>query len=179
MLRILILPLVAMLLFSCNKELTQESALTQLQELPEFQTPFYAPFHIGREVLSGKDHENPQAYISQHLGKLTEAGLLQAKISDKNSWRTVLDIELTEAGIALTDPKRKTENGVYVQVCRVTPIEVTEMRVVEPDKKVEVDYLFAEGDVTPFGEHLEFGNGKKHKDTRTFIRKGLGWVVEP
>lgn len=167
----------SLLTVACSSELTQESALKQLQELPEFQQPFYAPFHIGREVLSGDDHKQADQYIRNHLGKMIDAQVVQCKAIDKNSWRTVIEITLSEKGRSLSDPNRSTSNQCYVQVCKVTPNQVTAIREIEPGKKMEVDYTFIESDITPFGEHLEFKDGRTHKDTRVFEKSGFDWNI--
>lgn len=176
--RIIILSLLACLMISCKSELTHETALAELAAQSEFQTPFYAPMHFGREILSGDDHKNPQAYLSGHLGKLIESGLVEAKIAESNSWRSVLVISLTEQGRLLSDPSRSDDEQIYVQVCRVTPTKIDSLRVITPDEEVEVSYTFTESEVTPFGEHMEFSNGRTHRDSRLFRRSGGSWVID-
>lgn len=176
--RITIFSLLALLCSSCSETLTNELIMEKLTQLTEYKTPFYAPFHIGSELLSGEDNANAQGYIDNHLGELVKAGLITVKISDKNSWRTTIKIDLTEAGKILSDPGRSTSENIYVQACRVAPCAIDSMVVVEPDKLIKVAYKFKVSDVTPFGTHLNFANGTTYSDLRHFVRQGGKWVAQ-
>lgn len=168
----------ALLTLSCKSDLTSEQALSALQNLPEFNAPFYAPFHVGREVLSGDNHKRADEYIREHMGELLKSGVVQVKTLESNSWRTVIEVSLSEQGKALSDPSRATEEKLYVQVCRVKPIEVTQLKATgESGDTIMVDYTFAESEITPFGKHLEFVDARQHTDTRRFVRSGMSWEV--
>lgn len=174
----MILTLGAGLLTSCNRELTPEKALTIIQEQDEFQMPYYAPMRIGEQVLTGDNHKNPDQYIRKHYGSLIDAGLVEVKKADSNSWRTVIDVQLTAKGRAMCDGRRTTEREAYVQVCRMVPVKIEEFRTVTEGRVVECSYRFEEQEITPFGVCQGFTQGRSYKDKRTFVRARGSWHVE-
>ncbi len=174
----MILTLGAGLLTSCNRELTPEKALTIIQEQDEFQMPYYAPMRIGEQVLTGDNHKNPDQYIRKHYGSLIDAGLVEVKKADSNSWRTVIDVQLTAKGRAMCDSRRTTEREAYVQVCRMVPVKIEEFRTVTEGRVVECSYRFEEQEITPFGVCQGFTQGRSYKDKRTFVRARGSWHVE-
>lgn len=169
---------VCILTVGCKSELTKERAMEAIVACEEFQTPFYAPFHTGSEVLSGDKFKQSDKYIDEHLGKLIAAGLVSAKVKGSNSWRSVLEISLTEKGLQMTDTSRSDNNSKYVKACNVTVVSVDSIRTITPEQVMEVDFTFKEQDVTPFGEHLGLSNGRTHKDSRRFVRDGMSWKIE-
>lgn len=162
----------------CKSELTKESAMEAIVACEEFKEPFYAPFHTGSEVLSGDKFKNSNRYIEDHLGPLIQSGLVNAKIKSSNSWRSVLEITLTEKGLEMADTSRSTKQNKYVRACTVVVLSVDSIRTITADQVLEVDFTFKEQDVTPFGQHLGLVEGRTHKDSRRFVRDGLGWKVE-
>lgn len=167
----LILPLLTLvLLVACAQPLTPETALERLRALPEYQTMFFAPFHIGRVVLTSENHVGADKYISEKYGKLIADGLLTVEKKDKNAWRTVLQVSLTEAGMALCDPRRTDEEHAFVAVCRVAPMAVDTLMPVGEDS-VMCKYQIQQREVTPFGLFLGFEEGKTFKTKITLPRK--------
>lgn len=163
---------------SCSKELTPEEALISIVEQPEFQVPYFAPIRVGEQVLTGDNHKNSDEYIRKHYGSLIDAGLLEVKQSDRNTWRTVIDVQLTQKGLAMSDKRRATDDEAYVQVCRMVPVRIEEFRTVTENKVIECTYVFEERDITPFGEYKGFQQGRSYKDRRTFVRARGSWHVQ-
>ena len=166
------------MLASCSKELTPEEALKQIAAQDEFQMPYYAPMRIGEQVLTGDNHKNSGQYIRKHYGSLMDAGLVEVKTADRNSWRTVIDVQLTPKGRAMSDGRRTTKREAYVQVCRMVPVQIEELRTVSEDNVIECSYLFEERDITPFGTYKGFQQGRSYKDKRTFVRARGKWRVQ-
>lgn len=165
-------------MMSCSRELTPEDALIAISEQPEFQVPYYAPIRVGEQVLTGDNHKNCEEYIRKHYGSLIDAGLLDVKQSDRNTWRTVIDVQLTLKGLAMSDTRRATEDEAFVQVCRMVPVRIDEFRTVTEKKVIECTYVFEERDITPFGEYKGFQQGRTYKDRRTFVRARGSWHVQ-
>lgn len=168
--------MVALTISSCSKELTKESAMEKLKPLDEFSHPYYAPLQVGEMVLTDDGHTSSEHYIQQNYGTLIAAGLLQVDNSVRNSWRTVLKVELTPQGIAMSDPRRANATTAYVQVCRMIPDSIEKLEVIDPDQTIDCHYRFTETDITPFGRHLGFSDGRIHRDKLRFVRN-TGWNV--
>lgn len=166
---LLYLALLAMV--GCSAPIDRQTAIEKLRQLPEFQTPFYAPLHVGREVLTGDNHKNPDTFLAQRYGQLVDKGLIEAKIESKNSWRTVTQIALTDQGRRLEDPRRATDDRVYVQVCNFQIDSITQFELLDPDgKTARCRFIFSETDITPLGEFLGFSPGRQHTMTKTITR---------
>lgn len=165
-------------MMACSGELTQEDALKQIVAQDEFQSPYYAPMRIGELVLTGENHKKCQDYIRKHYGKLIDAGLVAVECSDRNTWRSVIDIQLTEKGKAMADSRRSTPKEVYVHVCRMVPVQIEEFRTLSEGNIIECTYLFAEKEVTPFGDYSGFQEGRTYKDKRTFVHARGSWRVK-
>lgn len=166
------------MLVSCSRELTPEEALKQIAAQDEFQMPYYAPMRIGELVLTGDNHKNSGQYIRKHYGSLMDAGLVEVKNADRNSWRTVIDVQLTPKGRAMSDGRRTTDREAYVQVCRMVPVKIEEFRTVSEGNVIECSYVFEEREITPFGTYKGFREGRSYKDKRTFVRARGTWRVE-
>lgn len=166
------------ILVSCSRELTPEDALKQIVAQDEFQMPYYAPMRIGESVLTGDNHKNSQQYIRKHYGPLIDAGLVEVKNADRNTWRTVIDVQLTDKGKAMSDGRRTTEKEAYVQVCNMVPVKIEEFRTVSEGNVIECTYWFEERDITPFGAYKGFQAGRSYKDKRTFVRSRGSWRVQ-
>lgn len=166
------------ILVSCSRELTPEDALKQIVAQDEFQMPYYAPMRIGESVLTGDNHKNSQQYIRKHYGPLIDAGLVEVKNADRNTWRTVIDVQLTAKGKAMSDGRRTTQKEAYVQVCNMVPVKIEEFRTVSEGNVIECTYWFEERDITPFGTYKGFQAGRSYKDKRTFVRTRGSWRVQ-
>ena len=105
----------------------------------------------------------------------TIAGLLEVKQSDRNTWRTVIDVQLTQKGLAMSDKRRATDEEAFVQVCRMVPVRIEEFRTVTENKVIECTYVFEERDITPIGEYKGFQKGRSNKDRRTFVSARGSW----
>ncbi len=165
-------------LISCSKELTHKAALSEIASLPDFQKPYYAPMRIGEVVLTGANHQDTEAYIRTNYGILIGAELLTVREIERNSWRSVIDIQLTQRGLERSDPQRGNQKEAYVEVCRMVPIRVDSLRVLSQGQIIECDYTFAEQEITPFGVFRGFEQGREYKDTRTFVRARGSWRVK-
>lgn len=165
-------------LVSCARELTPESAFKQIAEQEEFQMPYYAPMRVGEQVLTGENHKNSQSYVRKHYGPLIDAGLVEVKTANRNTWRTVIEVALTPKGRAMSDPRRTTAKEAYVQVCRMVPVRVVELRTVAENRVVECAYLFEEREITPFGRYKGFQQGRSYPDKRTFVRAHGTWQIQ-
>lgn len=170
--------IVSVSLSSCSKELTHKAALSELAALPEFQKPYYAPMRVGELVLTGTNHKDTPGYIRTHYGLLIGAQLLTVQEIDRNSWRSVIDIQLTDKGLERSDPRRRSEKEAYVEVCRMVPVRIDTLRVLSPDQIIECDYTFQEQRITPFGVFRGFEQGREYQDTRIFIRARGSWRVK-
>lgn len=162
----ILLFLISVTLFGCSKTVTNESALEKLQSLPQYQSYYYAPIHIGRAVLTGEHHTNPEKYIASKYGKLIDKGLITVTVNEKNSWRTAIDISLTDVAKGMCDSRRSDDEHVFMAVCKVVPIAID--TVIQHTKdSVECHYVVQQSEVTDFGEFLGYQNGKtysvKHK----------------
>lgn len=166
-------------LVSCaDKELTPEYAFERIAERGEFRMPYYAPMRVGEQVLTRENHETYQQYIRKHYGALIDAGLVEVRATDRNSWRTVIDVRLTSKGEAMTDPRRTTPKEAYVQVCRMVPVRIEELRTVAEGEVVECAYLFEEREISPFGRFLGFQQGRTYPDKCTFVRTRRAWNIQ-
>lgn len=163
---------------SCSRELTPEDALKQLVAQDEFRMPYYAPMRIGEMVLTGDNHKNSRQYIRKHYGALIDAGLVEVKSTDRNSWRTVIDVQLSAKGRAMSDNRRSTAREAYVQVCRMVPVKIEEFRTVSEGNVIECSYSFEERDITLFGACKGFREGRSYKDKRMFVRSRGSWHVQ-
>lgn len=174
-----IIPYLAVLavMCSCSSPLDSDGALERLVALEEFQAPYYAPLRVGEMVLTGDNHTNSDKYIDKHYAPLIQAGLVQVDRSDRNSWRTVIDVQLTEQGRRLSDPRRKTARKEYVRVCKLVPSQIDSIENVPEQNSATCAYTFVEQDITPFGKYLGFAQDRTHKDRRTFVRTGGSWKV--
>ncbi len=166
------------LLVGCGSELTSEAALEQIARSEEFQHPFYAPMRVGEQVLIDEDHRQCDRYIEKNYAPLIQAGLVEVKKTDQNSWRTVIDVCLTDAGKKMADTRRGDKKQVYVQVCRMVPCQVKELLPVTENEVIDCRYGFAEREITPFGAYLGYKEGNEHQDTRTFVRSFSGWKLK-
>lgn len=144
---------------SCAQEVTKENALEILQSKPTYNTFYFAPFHIGKAVLTGDNHKNPQAHITQKYGKLIDKGLVTVTITGTNSWRTSIMIKLTELGEKMCDQRRSDAEHAFVAVCKLKPIAIDTIIKVSTDS-TECKYKIEQRDVTDFGEFLGYENGK-------------------
>lgn len=166
-------------LVSCaDRELTPEYAFERIAERGEFRMPYYAPMRVGEQVLTRDNHETYQQYIRKHYGALIDAGLVEVRAADRNSWRTVIDVRLTPKGEAMTDPRRKTPKEAYVQVCRMVPVRIEGLRTVAEGEVVECAYLFEEREISPFGRFLGFQQGRTYSDKCTFVRTRRTWNIQ-
>lgn len=170
--------LISLLLTSCAGPLTKEKATEQLSASSEFSTPFYAPLHIGKQILTADNHDNPQSFIKDKYGLLIDAELLEVKIEKSNSWRTTIHIGLTEKGRAMSDTRRADDEHVYVEVCRLMISSIDTLKPISQDGKVvECGFRFQEDNITPFGQHLGFQQGRTHSTKRTLVRSSGSWDI--
>lgn len=156
--------LLAVVLWSCGGEITKEDALSRVSSLAEYQTSFYAPMHVGRQVLTGENHKNSKGYIAKKYGSLVEQGLLEVEVKEDNAWRTVVELSVSEKGKGYLDPRRSDADHAYVAVCRVLPVQVDTL-IVHSKDSVECKYVIQQSDITPFGEHLGFEDGLTYNVT--------------
>lgn len=163
---------------SCSRELTPESALEQILAQGEFRMPYYAPMRIGESVLTGENHKDSEGYIRKHYGTLIDAGLVEVSVPERNTWRTVIDVQLSQKGLAMSDKRRSTDKEAYVQVCRMVPVEIDEFRTLSEGNIIECGYSFEEREITPFGAYKGFRQGRSYKDKRTFVRARGSWHVK-
>ncbi len=148
-------------MISCGGgEITSDRMLDRLRELPEHSTTYFYPLPIGEQMLTGDDHTKSNEYIQNKYGKLIEAGLVNVEIVQKNAWRTLINVSLSEAGLALSDASRSDSVYAYVAACKIVPDTVYSVREVTLDT-IECNYGSSLQEVTPFGEYLEFTQGKK------------------
>lgn len=176
----------ALLLSSCAGEFTTDNALSTIKSQDEFNTIFCAPIHIGNEVLTGENYTNPKRFVEQKYGKLVKAGLVTAQIGEKNSWRTLLNIILTEDGEELlnserTEAHRKTSKEkdiFFVGVCSLMPTKITRVDTLAQDT-IQVTYTIIEHEITPFGEFLGFTDGDSHTHKRKFTKGTFSWDLVP
>ncbi|MFI3294693.1 MAG: hypothetical protein R3Y19_01590 [Rikenellaceae bacterium] len=158
-----LLTVVSLLSFaSCGSDRTPDGVLGQLREMPEHRFMYYAPLHIGRCVLTGDDHLNSQAYIASHYGDLVDQGLLEVSQHEKNAWRTVINISLTEQGKGLLDANRSDEEHAFVAVCQLVPDSVLTIGELTIDTLI-CKYIATIQNVTPFGEFMNFETGKEYQ----------------
>ncbi len=165
-------------LVSCSGELTSESALEQIAAQAEFRMPYYAPMRVGEVVLTGDNHKDSKGYIRKHYGPLIDAGLAEVAVADRNTWRTVIDVRLSEKARAMVDGGRSTEREAYVPVCRMAPVRIDEFRTLSEEGIVECAFTFEERDITPFGLCKGFQQGREYKDKRTFVKARGSWHVK-
>lgn len=152
---------ITILLFSCTATVTKEGAIEKLQALPAYNCYYYAPLHIGKAVLTGENHQNPEKYIAEKYGKLIDKGLIEVSINGSNAWRTSITISLTDAGASMSDPRRSDKEHAFVAVCKVRPT-VIDTIITHSKDSVECKYHVEQQDITEFGEFLGYQNGKSY-----------------
>ncbi len=176
----------ALLLGGCAGEFDSAEGLAEIQGLSEFNEPFSAPFKAGAEVLTDKWHENPQEYLKKEYSLLTQEGLIEAAIGEKNSWRTLVAVKLTPKGEEFLNEERSEVHNnsgaqdkvLYVAVCDLVPTKVVNIKPVGEDT-VEMTYTIVEQNLTPFGTFLGFENGREHTHTRRFAKGTFSWDLVP
>ncbi len=173
-----------LLLSSCAGEFSADDALETIQKQNEFNVAFCAPLHIGREVLTGDNYKDPKAFVEARYGELVKAGLLTAQIGEKNSWRTIVDVVLTDEGKKMMNVERTAEyqkavnedDIFYVAVCKLTPQSVIKVDTL-PGDTMQLTYTIVEHSLTPFGKFLGFEEGKRHTHSRKFTKGTWGWEL--
>lgn len=176
----------AFLLASCAGEFDSQTGLNDIASQSEFVTPLYAQLHLGREILTGDNHTSPDAYIKAKYAVLLDAGLINYTIKEKNSWRTLVELSLTDAATTMTDKARTAqfqaesgENDIfYVAVCNLRPQTVLSVDTVAKDT-MRLCYQIAERDITPFGRYLDFEDGRTHNHSRNFVKSTFSWALTP
>lgn len=166
-------------LLGCAGELTREKAIETLSAQTEFQEPFCAPLHLAPLVLTGENHTDPKAYVQNKYGALIDAGLVEAQLGGNNSWRTILRINLTEKGRALCDEKRTLDDMFCVQVCNLKIDSVLAFEPIGTGDTVLCRYRIVQQQLTPFGVHLGFMEGKQHLHERKFVQGTFAWELVP
>lgn len=175
----------AILLVGCAGEFSSDEALSTIASQNEFTESFCAPLHIGREVLTAENHKDPKAYVDGKYGSLIRAGLLKVDIGEKNSWRTVIDVTLSDEGRKMVNTKRTEkhmeltgeDHVFYVAVCRLAPEKMISVDTVSADT-MSLQYAIFERDITPFGEFLGFVDGRTHNHKRTFAKGAFSWELQ-
>ncbi len=183
-----LLLIIASLLFSvgCAGEFSSSDALYAIGTEPEFEEYYYAPLHIGKEVLTADNFKDPKAFIAKKYGSLIEAGLVKAVEVGRNSWRVVLRVELTEKGEQMADMGRSGEyhkrtgrdDVYYVAVCNLVPEQVVNVELIGRDT-ARVEYTIVQRAITPFGKFLGFSEGVEYNHSREFTRGSFGWDLMP
>lgn len=177
--RSIILAAVALVLTACTGELTREKAAEAIASQTEFQTPIHAPMHFATHVLTGENHTDPKAYIRSKYGVLIDEGLLVAKLGASNSWRTILNIELTDKGLEMEDKARRVDDMLYMQACRMVVDSVLSLETVGNGDTVLCRYRISQRELTPFGTHLGFTEGRTHLHERQFVKGTFSWELVP
>lgn len=170
----------------CAGEFEPEVALSQIGAQSEFGKPLYAPLHLGREILTGENHTNPDKYINAKYAVLLQAGLVGYNIKEKNSWRTLVELTLTEKANSMVDKARTDdfqaqsgENDIfYVAVCDLKPQSIIALDTIAADT-IKMHYVIAEHGITPFGTFLGFEDNRTHNHNRTFARSTFSWDLLP
>lgn len=176
----------ATLLVGCAGNFEAETGLAQIASQGEFAHPLYAPLHLGREVLTGANHTDPKGYMDGKFRTLLDAGLIKYEIKEKNSWRTLVELSLTDKASKLVDGDRtakfQREQGeddmFYVAVCSLVPQTIVGVDTLCSDTMC-IRYNIEERDITPFGAFLGFQDGRTHAHKRTFARSTFGWNLLP
>lgn len=163
----LLLLFLTLVFWGCQSKISEENALAKLQSLSQYNCYYYAPMHIGRAVLTGENHDNPDKYIASKYGKLIDKGLIKVTVNGKNAWRTSIDISLTDAAKSMCDGRRSDAEHAFVAVCKVRPITVDTV-IVHAKDSVECKYVIQQSDVTDFGEFLGYQNGKTYNVKHIF-----------
>lgn len=159
----------SLIAISCSREVTKEDALTRISTMNQYQTMYFAPMHIGRQVLTGENHNAPQIFIDKTYGKLITEELVEVKTKERNAWRTVIHITLTEKGLSMTDPRRSDNEHAFVAVCKVVPVAIDTIIPLGQDS-LTCHYVIQQQEITPFGETLGFEVDRKYKVTTVLER---------
>lgn len=184
--KLLVMAAWVMLLTSCAGDFSPQHALNTIAGQTEFENSFCAPLHIGREVLTAEAHKSPNEYIMNKYGNLVKAGLIKVDVGEKNSWRTVINVTLTEGGRAMVNHTRTDkhfeatgeDHVFYVAVCDLVPEKAATVDTVSIDT-VGLNYTIIERNITPFGSFLGFVDGRSHNHKRLFVRKTFSWDLLP
>lgn len=167
------------LLCACSSKLTGEDALRLTRESSAFSTPFFAPFNVGSQVLTSENYKNPDAFIKGKYGMLIDAGLVNIKMVETNSWRSVIAVELTPAGMRMADMRRSDHDHIYVTACSIVADSILSMERDEQGKTIRAVCRFHETAITPFGRYLGFAEGKPHQVPLAFVHSRGGWKLAP
>jgi len=141
--------------------MTKEDAMEKLSEKEVYNSYFYAPIHIGKQVAALDEGASLDTYIEEHYGLLQSAGLISIDILSRSSWRNVFAVSLTDKGRELCDKERSDNEHAFVAVFKVVPESVDTLIPLE-DGRMECRYVIVQKDLTPFGEFLEFDEGRKY-----------------
>lgn len=166
-------------LVGCAGELTNEKAAEAIGAQSEFSEPFCAPLHLAPLVLTGENHADPNVYLQSKFGALVDAGLVETQLGGKNSWRTMLRVNLTDKGRELCDQKRTQDDMFYVQVCGLRVDSILSLQSIGAGDTVLCRYRIVQQNLTPFGVHLGFMEGKQHVHERKFVQGTFGWDLLP
>jgi len=164
-------------LCGCSSELTQERAIAALGESSAFSTPFFAPFNVGPQVLTAENYKNPEGFIRGKYGKLIDAGLVEVKMMETNSWRSVISVELTPAGMKMADMRRSDHDHIYVMACMLAVDTVSSVQPADNKRLMTLECDFHETMISPFGEYLGFAEGKPHKAPFAFEKSKGRWKL--
>ena len=177
--RKIIIPFFLSLLFGCSSQLSGEDAIKLLRQSSAFTTPFFAPINVGQQVLTAENHKDPERFIREKYGRLVDAGLVQVDISESNSWRSVMSVNLTPAGFKMADMRRSDHDHIYVMVCTFEVDSVFNIEQVGKEKTVIVQCCFHDTKVTPFGQFLGFSEGNTYQIPFAFVRSRGIWRLAP
>ena len=167
------------LLWGCSARLSGEDAHDLLRRSSAFTTPFFAPINVGPQVLTAENHKNPETFIKGKYGNLIDAGLVQVDISESNSWRSVMSVNLTPEGMKMADMRRSDHDHIYVMVCTLKVDSVFNVRQERKEKTALAECRFHETGITPFGQFLGFAEGNPHQVPFAFVRSRGSWKLAP
>jgi len=146
-------------LVSCGP-MTKEDAMEQIRNKSVYSSFFYAPLHIGRQVVTLDPGVTLSDFIKERYGTLQDAGLVEIEILKESSWRNVFCVKLTEKGMKLSDARRSDEEHVFVPVCRIQPVVIDTLIPLDGGD-MECRYVIEQNEITPFGVFLGFEKGKR------------------
>ena len=156
--------------YACSNKVTPENAMEHIQQLPEYQTPFYAQLHIGNIIVSGKDAPNAEKVVKQKYKKLIDAGMVEVKKESGNVWRTAVNVALTSDGADVCDPRRTDGEHAYVPVCIMKPTKLVSAEQTS-DTTLLCKFIIEQQNITLFGDFLGYAPNVEHTMSYTFVNK--------
>ena len=156
-----------MLASSCEGKISPENAMEHINNLPEYQTAFFAPINIGKVVITSDNNSKADDELHKKYQKLIDAGMVEVKKDSENVWRSAFNVVLTDKAKNMCDTRRSNDEIAYMPVCVMKPMKLISA-LENTDSTLLCQFVIAQKDITVFGEYLGFEPDVEHQMSYTF-----------